>query len=78
MFKACRTYGKDLPSFQDILSSLNLTIRGIMSRLKQKYSVDTSDENSAPYVQLMYLKEINPKFTELQQQYELFTRDFFN
>jgi hypothetical protein len=63
----------------DTLSSLNLTIRSIISKLKQKYLVDnSSDDAVGSYIKLLYLKEINPKFIELQQQYEMFSREFFN
>jgi hypothetical protein len=63
----------------DTFGSLNLTFKSIISRLKQKYNVDSNnnDENcNGAYIKLLYLKELNPKFIQFQQDYEKFQLTF--
>jgi hypothetical protein len=69
-----------LQSTKETFGSLNLTFKSIISRLKQKYSVDSNnnEENcNGEYIKLLYLKEINAKFIQFQQEYEKFKLNFF-
>ena len=79
--KECTEYGKCLESSGETFGSLNLSIRSIISKLKQKYEVDTTkeeDSEMSKYIRLLYLKELNADFIELQKEYELFKQMFFN
>ena len=79
--KECTEYGKCLESSGETFGSLNLSIRSIISKLKQKYEVDASkqeDSEMSKYIRLLYLKELNADFIELQKEYELFKQMFFN
>jgi hypothetical protein len=78
--QGCLEYGKYLQSTKETFGSLNLTFKSIISRLKQKYSVDSNnnEENcNGEYIKLLYLKEINAKFIQFQQEYEKFKLNFF-
>ena len=77
----CLEYGHYLQAPQDLFGSFNLTIRSIISKLKQKYQIDDNNNNNSDdgkYIKLLYLKELNPKFIQLQQDYELFLQKFFS
>ena len=78
----CMEYGSYLQTPQDLFGSFNLSIRSIISKLKQKYQVDDNNNNSenqdGKYIKLLYLKELNPKFIQLQQDYEMFIHKFFS
>ena len=65
----------------DIFGSLNLTVKSLVSKLKRKYSVDDNNNNeedgSSKYAKLLYLKDVNEKFVQLQQEHERFSLEFF-
>ena len=70
-----------MESTVETFGSLNLSIRSIISKLKQKYEVDTSssdDTDNKKYIRMLYLKELNSDFIELQMEYEHFKLMFFN
>ena len=70
-----------MESTVETFGSLNLSIRSIISKLKQKYEVDTSssdDTDNNKYIRMLYLKELNSDFIELQKEYEIFKLMFFN
>lgn len=70
-----------MESTVETFGSLNLSIRSIISKLKQKYEVDTSssdDTDNKKYIRMLYLKELNSDFIELQKEYEHFKLMFFN
>jgi hypothetical protein len=53
-----------------------MSMKSIISKLKQKYKVD--EENSTPnQVKLLYLKDVNEDFVEMQVEFEAFNKQFF-
>jgi hypothetical protein len=64
-----------------MLGSFNLSIRSIISKLKQKYEVDNSQSvgsESPHYVKLLYLKDLNDDFIDLQRHFEIFVEKYFS
>ena len=82
IFKECNDNGKFLESPIETFGSLNLSIRSIISKLKQKYEIDTKSSSEDieynKYVKLLYLSELNADFIQLQKEYEHFKQMFFN
>jgi hypothetical protein len=63
-----------------MLGSISLNIRSIISKLKLKYEVDSSthpDDLENKYVKLLYLKELNAEFINLQKEYENLQKTYF-
>ena len=79
--KECIKYGMFLEAPKETFGSLNLSIRSVMSKLKQKYEIDTklSSENieDNKYDRLLYLRDLNADFIQLQKEYENFKKTFF-
>jgi hypothetical protein len=75
-------YGEFLKSPKEVFGSINLSIRSIISKLKQKYLVDTNNNNEDPslacFDHLLYFKELNPIFTQLQKSYADFLKAFYS
>jgi hypothetical protein len=64
-----------------MLGSFNLSIRSIISKLKQKYEVENSpsvDSETSRFVKLVYLKELNDDFVDLQKHFEVFSKKYFS
>ena len=64
-----------------MFGSFNLSIRSIITKLKQKYEVDTNpvdDPHTVRFIRLVYLKDLNTEFIELQKQYEIFAQKYFS
>lgn len=53
-----------------------MSIKSIIAKLKLKYKVD--ETNSTPFARLLYLKDVNDEFVELQSEYEEFNKTFFS
>lgn len=61
---------------RETFGSVYMSMKSIISKLKQKYKVD--EENSTPnQVKLLYLKDVNEDFVEMQVEYEAFNKQFF-
>lgn len=75
-FEGCNQYGKYLSSPKDSLGSLLLSTKGIISKLKMKYKEDDSTDDDS-YIRLLYLKEVNDQFVELQTEFKIFNKNFF-
>jgi hypothetical protein len=79
--QGCNEYGKYLNSPRDKLGSVNLNVRSIISKMKQKYGVDnepSENQDNEPYVRLLYLKEVNSDFVQVQKELHYFTSTYFS
>ena len=49
--------------------------------MKQKYGVDnepSENQDNEPYVRLLYLKEVNSDFVQVQKELHYFTSTYFS
>ncbi|RMZ94282.1 tetratricopeptide repeat 27 [Brachionus plicatilis] len=71
----CNDFGKYLSNPPDSFGSLNLSVRSIISKLKLKYQVDPDSPDK--YLRLLFLKDLNDEFVQLQKEYEQFISSYF-
>ena len=72
----CIDHGIWLKDPKDRFSSFKLNIKSIINKLKQKYSLNNT-EQLGDYIQLDYLNELNEMFIILQKKYNLFLEKYF-
>ena len=85
-WKGCLELGSCLQSPRDTFGSFNFGVRSIISKLKKKYEVDPSltgdqeepNNNGVRVVKLLYLKELNDIFVDLQIEFHKFSQQFFS
>ena len=64
-----------------MLGSFNLSIKSIISKLKQKYEVDNSPNDNpetSRFIRLVYIKDLNDDFIDLQKHFEIFVQKYFS
>lgn len=76
MVKGCNEYGKSLVNPRDTFGSLNLSVRSVISKLKLKYQVDPDTPDQ--YSRLLFLKDLNNEFVELQKEYYHLIENYFD